>query len=89
MRQTQRDRQDEDVDVSNQKTRQIPIKKDFNKTEISNLPYKEFKVMILGKNFFFHLFREKNEWTQSELQQRDIKYKKVPQESHNELKKIQ
>lgn len=54
MRQTQRDRQDEDVDVSNQKkTRQIPRKKDFNKTEISNLPYKEFKVMILGKNFFF------------------------------------
>ena len=37
--------------------------------------------MILKKKK--HLFREKNEWAQSELQQRDIKYKKVPKESHN------
>ena len=58
-------------------------KKDFNKTEISNLPYEEFKAMILKKKKKNHLFREKNEWAQSELQQRDIKYKKVPKESHN------
>lgn len=42
-----------------------PRKKDFNKTEISNLPYKEFKVMFLGKKKFTYLGRKMNEHSQN------------------------
>lgn len=42
-----------------------PRKKDFNKTEISNLPYKEFKVMFFGKKKFTYLGRKMNEHSQN------------------------
>ena len=48
-RQTQRDRQNEKMEeyVPNQRTWQIPRKKDLNEMEISNLRNKEFKIMII------------------------------------------
>ena len=42
-----------------------PGKKDFNKTEISNLFYKEFKVMFGEKNNFTYLGRKMNEHSQN------------------------
>ena len=40
-------------------------KKDFNKTEISNLPYEEFKAMILKKKKITYLGRKMNEHSQN------------------------
>ena len=49
----------------------------LNEMEISNLPDKEFKVMVI--KMLMDLGRE---WMNIELQQRDRKYKKIPNRSH-------
>ena len=53
--------------------------KELNKTEISNLPDKEFKVMDIGIYIEFRRIMD-------ELQQRDIKCKKVANRHYTELK---
>ena len=55
-----------------QKKKKKTAEKELNKTEISNLPNKEFKVKVI--KMLTELW--KNRWTQYELQRRDKNIRK-------------